>query len=577
MMKDKIYVRFLLILSAVLTLLFGACEDSTVPVKFGLPEDELVFPADGGEFLIELSAPEEWSVSCDREWCMVTPVNGHGSALCEIRVDSSYLYNEREAHLNFRCGKYSRLLTVKQFGYEKVIRLDRTEIEVPDFTDYDALYENVKVESNVNYDVFVEYADGDSGEWLSVDKPAIEAQSVPRPGIVRIGYKMYMDSTRDREATLVFRQNDARQGETPVENRLVFRQRHAQEIVPSREGDSLALLALSRIMHVSTSWVTSQPMIYWNNIKLEDVTYFNTKLNRTVTEPRVTELSFTLFETDGGIPYQIQYLDQLRVLMLTGNSNAHTKRLQLGADVCKLKNLKVLSLVGYGLTSLPDEMAEMDNLEELELSGNNFTHLPMEVIKALDKKKLWYINFANNRRRDVFARLYENAAVRDTLGLYGAIPEELFQLKNIRHIGLSYNYFEGELPTMDYDASQYATLEEKVAHNPVMPQLEQLSINLNYFTGKLPDWILYHPNLRCWDPYTLVFNQFESSRDSKGRNIGFDNEPVSVGQPCRLWGGSDEESNEYYETRPFNRKNTFDPSVMYDILRGETVYRNTKK
>lgn len=570
-MFKKTYILYI-ILSFVATL-FMACAEDKEEVAFGISDSELIFPADGGTYSLSLTSAGDWSVSCDREWCMVTPVNGQNSAVCEIRVDSSYLYSEREAHLNFRCGHYSKMLTVKQFGYERVIRLEKTEIEVPDFTDYDALFEEIKVEANVNYDVSVEYPEGDKGDWLSVKKFAQQAQSIPRAGKVRINYQMYMDCTKDRVATVVFRQNDAREGETPVESRLTFRQTHALEIIPSREGDSLALLALTRIMHVSTGWDTSQSMIYWKNIRLEDITYFNEKLQRTVTEPRVVEARFTMFDTDGGIPYQVRFLDQLRTLMFTANSNAHIKHIDLGEDVCSLKKLKVLCLVGYGISSLPSAMKNMDALEELELSGNNFTSLPMDVIKALDRKNLWYVNIANNRRRDVFGRLYENAAVRDTLGLHGTLPEELFELKNVRYLGLSYNYFEGNVPQMGYDASQYATLEEKMAHNPVMPQLEQLSINLNFLTGNLPDWILYHPNLRCWDPYTLVFNQYESARDSRGRNTGFDNEPSTVEQACKLWSVDDEENNEYYEAHPFNRKNTFDSKLLYDMLRYDAVYR----
>lgn len=550
-----------------------SCSDKDEAVEFGISENELVFPADGGECSIDLSASNDWTVSCDREWCMVSPINGQSSTVCEIRVDSSYLYSEREAHLIFRSGNYSKLLTIKQFGYEKIINLDKTEIEVPDFTDYDALFEEIKVETNVNYDIIVEYEDKTTDNWLSVKKDAPKAQSIPRPGKVRINYKMYMDSSKDRVATIIFRQSDAKEGETPVESRLTFRQKHAQEIIPSREGDSLALLALSRIMHLSVSWDVSQPMIYWNNIKMEDVTYYNTKLQKTVTEPRVVEARFTLFDTDGGIPYQVRFLDQLSILMFTANSNAHIKNIDLGDAVCSLKKLKVLGLVGYGISSLPAAMKDMDNLEELELSGNNFTTLPMDIIKALDSKKLWYINIANNRKRDVFSRLFENASVRDTLGLHGTLPEDLFTLKNIRYIGLSYNYFEGDIPDMGYDASKYSTLEEKVVNNPVMPQLEQLSINLNYFSGELPDWILYHPNLRCWDPYTLVFNQFESSRDSRGRKTGFINEPISVEQACKLWSVDDDYSNDEFLTRAFNRKNTFDASVKYDMLRGEMVRR----
>lgn len=557
----------------VLVMLLASCtDDKEVTTALGISRNELTVVADGGKFQLDVEAGGEWVASCDKEWCMLTPSNGVGNAVCEIRVDSSYLYSEREAHLTFRSGNRSRMLTVRQFGYEKVIRLDKSELEVADFTDYDAMFENVKVETNVNYDILVEYADLSRAGWLTVKKQTTATGSIPREGIVRIEYQMYMDSDQDRVAYVTFRQNDAKDGETPVEAKLTVRQKHAREIIPSREGDSLALLALSRIMHISEAWDVSQPMIYWKNVSMRDVTYYNAKLGKTITEPRVVKVSFSMFETDEGIPYQVRYLDQLEELYFTANANAHLKHIDLGEHVCQLRKLKVLSLMGYGLTSLPAAMKEMTSLEELELSGNNFTQIPMDIISTLDRYNLWYVNMANNRRRDVFARLYENRSVRDTLGLHGALPEALFRLKNIKYIGLSYNYLEGEVPDMGYDASEYATLKEKVEHNPVMPQLEQLSINLNYFTGNLPDWILYHPNLRCWDPYTLVFNQYESSRDSNGRKTGFGNEPASVEQACTLWSNDEDNGNgnDKQESFLYNRQNTFNRYLMYQTLLGDT-------
>lgn len=570
-MYKRIFISAITLMS--LLLLHSCSDNDNDSVSFGISESELVFTADGGTCTIDLSAGDDWTVSCDREWCLVTPTNGNGSTVCEVRVDSSYLYTERVAHLNFRCGSYSRQLTINQFGYEKVIKLDRSEVKVSDYADNGEMFEDIKVESNISYEVLVEYEDLSRTGWLKANKKQSAVQSVPRPGVVRLSYEMYMESDKDRIATVIFRQTDAKEGETPVESRLTFRQTHAQEIIPSREGDSLALLAVSRIMHVDTNWDTSQAMIYWNGVSMEPVTYYSAKLQKQVTEPRVTGVSFTMFNTEEGIPYQITFLDQLKVLSFTANANAHIKHIELGDYVSALKNLKTLSLVGYGISSLPSSMKEMTNLEELELSGNNFTKLPMDVITALDKHKLWYINFGNNRRRDVYARLFENASVRDTLGLHGALPEELFKLKNVCYIGLSYNYFEGSIPDMGYDASQYATLEEKIANNPVMPELEQLRINLNYLTGSIPDWILYHRNLRCWDPYTLVFNQYESSRDSNGRKTGFSNEPSLIEQACTLWSNDDEDDVFGVNARPFNRANTFDKTYKYETLFGGTVRR----
>lgn len=537
-----------------------ACSKDNEVIEFAIDTTTLDFNAEGGKQSLHLSADDDWTVTSDVEWCLVSPTNGVESTVCEVRVDTSYLYSRREGHLNFHCGNKTRQLTISQLGYEKVILLDKSEISVPDFTDYDELFEEIKVQTNVPYEVFIEYPDAERSGWLSVSiANQGQVQSVPRSGKVRIDYTMYLDSDRDREANVVFRQTNAKQGETPVETRLKFRQTKAQEIIPSREGDSLALLALSRIMRISTNWDTSQSMIYWNNISLEDVTYYNQKQKKTVTEPRVVAASFTMFNTSEGIPFHIRYLDQLRELSFIANSNAHIKDIDLGDNITYLPNLKYLTLLGYGISRLPERMKDMDKLQELDLSGNNLTEIPIDIISALDKKSLRYVNLANNRKRDVFGNLYANAKDRTELGIHGEFPESLLHLKNIRYIGLSYNYLEGQLPDMSYDASKYATLEEKIAHNPVMPQLEQLSINLNFFSGELPDWLLYHPNLRCWDPYTLVFNQYERSRDSRGNATGFNNEPSSVEQACHLWDSNPDE---------FTRQSTFNAKLKYETRIG---------
>jgi hypothetical protein len=52
-------------------------------------------------------------------------------------------------------------------------------------------------------------------------------------------------------------------------------------------------------------------------------------------------------------------------------------------------------------------------------------------------------------------------------------------------------------------------------------------LNLNFFTGKLPDWLLYHPRLMEWSAETLIYQQQEKGIDSEGRSVGFDNTPTS--------------------------------------------------
>ncbi len=537
-------VRLNVVLSMIVLCLMACGEDENMTTpQIALSHEVLDFSADGGVNDIQLTASDEWTVMSDREWCLVSPANGNGSTTCEIRVDSSYLYDTREAHLTFRCGKYSRQLVIRQLGYDRVIELDKELIEVPDFTDYDEMFENIRVTSNIPYTVDVEYADASRTGWLKVTAEEHPSGSVPRTSTVRVDYELYAETDADRVATIVFRQKNAVEGDTLVESRLTFRQTKAQEIIPSRQGDSLAVLAIARLMRCAANIDTSTPLIHWTNIDTEEVEYVNHK-GETVDELRVVGLRFSMFDTDKTIPYQIRKLDQLRTLSLSGNTDAAGKNIVLEDDITYLPHLESLSLLGYGICKLPARMKEMTQLQELELSGNNFTTLPIDIITELDKHSLLYVNFANNRAKDVFGKLNENASDKATLGLHGSLPEALFTLKNVVYIGLSYNYFEGSIPDMGYDASQYETEEEKVSNNPIMPQLENLSINLNFLTGNIPDWILYHKNLKCWDPFTLVFNQYENGKDASGKRVGFDNTPSYIKRPCPLWSADEEEDEE---------------------------------
>jgi hypothetical protein len=67
----------------------------------------------------------------------------------------------------------------------------------------------------------------------------------------------------------------------------------------------------------------------------------------------------------------------------------------------------------------------------------------------------------------------------------------------------------------------------------VLPNTNFVAINFNRFTGMLPEWILKHPNLDLWAPYSLVFQQEGKNRE--GANAGFDNEPTSLDAYYKLY------------------------------------------
>lgn len=169
------------------------------------------------------------------------------------------------------------------------------------------------------------------------------------------------------------------------------------------------------------------------------------------------------------------------------------------------------------------------------------------------------------------------------IGLYGKVNAgtadrqallKLLTWDKLNTLELSYCFLEGELPTDDemtealeaagkatrYSKSDFSTnkkdyLDKLVGDtckwllsdrsNPVtckhkdgsvvsekvypyqvprvLPNCRQLSLNLNFLTGAVPKWILYHPHLVEWTPSIMIFNQQPKGKNSDGAAVGFSN------------------------------------------------------
>lgn len=169
------------------------------------------------------------------------------------------------------------------------------------------------------------------------------------------------------------------------------------------------------------------------------------------------------------------------------------------------------------------------------------------------------------------------------IGLYGKVNDgsadrqallKLLTWDKLNTLELSYCFLEGELPTDEemtealeaagkatrYSESDFSTnkkdyldklvgdtckwllsrwdnpvtckhkdgsvVSEEVCPNQVprvLPNCRQLSLNLNFFTGKVPNWILFHPHLVEWNAPTMIFNQQPKGKNSDGAAVGFSN------------------------------------------------------
>lgn len=334
---------------------------------------------------------------------------------------------------------------------------------------------------------------------------------------------------------------------------------------------------------------------------------------------RLKSVEFIAFETKKSLPYQVKYLKTAESITFSGNSNTFLKNIVLGNEICdlvKYGNLRKLTVRAYGLVGLPANFTEFGKtLISLDLSSNNFEVMgksgsTINGVKVLGIESITRKNFPHLRnlylnkinRYDTTKDLSAYKGKDDKLGFrwttgYGGdgFPgpsdgydntyfKELLQWENLEYLSLSLNMLDGELPSdqdllnlgikaytqIDIDnAANKDTIEDAkkylIGAPKVWPRMKKLSLNLNFMNGKLPDWILYHPYLSFWDPFTMIFQQELSTTSSKAKNTKgevitkFSNEPTNLSN----YGFEDDgitRKMSYYEMYPKRKPQITDES-----------------
>lgn len=366
----------------------------------------------------------------------------------------------------------------------------------------------------------------------------------------------------------------------PIESVLLtVTQKPALKIEDNRSGDSLAIVTINEKIQSMITFDTSESMQNWEYVTLWEATDENLPDAEAV--GRVRSLQLMMFDLKDGetLPKEIRYLKYLESFTIQSNSNRQTRTVSLGEEICDLEHLKNLSVISYGMNKLPDNFIKLgDKLETLNLGSNNFTSLAdiMEVVNKDKFTKLHSLTLAGCRLTDAYYDLSLKEKDKEDLGLYININDEererqaflnLLAWDNLRSLQLSYNFIEGELPDDDeVDAAlnkpRYTTNDfsddskdyldklvgdtckwllsdkeveikytnseksEKVKGQDVprvLPKARKFYINLNFLTGSLPKWILFHPHFVEWYPEGMVFNQQEDGRTFAGKKVGFDN------------------------------------------------------
>lgn len=506
----------------------AACSDDKGVEGISFEQAVIRAEAVGGSHKVQLNSSDRWIASTDNPWITILPANGVGSTMCEFHIDSALTVEPRRGVVNIRNLATNEVceMVVEQEGFPYGITLKDAEVAVDSYRSPESRYFDVTVNTNIDFDVNIP----EGAEWLSNDDYRVVLNRGERPRDVKIRFKWKINTTdEERLAQVSF--SPKRDVELSQQDKLSVRQAGAEPIIPdTRAGDSIAVLNIARKINTLSSWESSDPMDMWDNVTLWDETMEGcTPENK----GRVRSAQFVLFNTKETIPFEVRYLTAAEELYFFGNSNTFLLNIELGDEISELTQLKRLTIGSYGLISVPQSLSKLKNLEYLNLCANNFQTIPT-VLSAENFPKLKALVLNANQRNTIYD--LSNTS-RENYGGFSdepSFPEHLLCWNELDTLVLSVNYLSGELPSMDYlekwtaeEVNACDTLPEILIGKPkVMPTTKLLAINLNRLSGTIPDWLLYHPMLDWWIPFSLVFPQ--EGRDAEGRQAGFDNEPVNL-------------------------------------------------
>lgn len=554
--------------------------------------------------LISASDDLEWVTSSSKFFVSTTPANGTGSAEVTFVIDSTLEAGSRTAQIrimNRNNESERKIINITQFGYGKQILPQKPEVQIESSASYDDRYIHATITTNVTFkvDPTIAYelgeeltpeeqaslSESDLKNWIRMDGmkiPSVEEQNAeldskdrPRSFDIRIPWEMNtIPYTRVAKIKLVPTDPNVelvdKEGNPTGEVYITVRQKSAQRIADNRAGDSLAVVMINEKIGSMISWDTSENMTNWEVVTLWEESDEDKPSEEAV--GRIRSVTFSMFNLQEGetFPREIRYLKYLESITLQSNTNRQLREMTLGEEIGGLEYLKSLTVNSYGLKSLPANFVRLgQRLERLDLGANNFAKLTdiTSVVNKANFPKLKVLKLSGNRRNDTTGEL--NTVNREELtggklGMYQNLTTDreafldLLKWETLEELSLSYELFEGSLPTdaemaaagfVTYKATPQATekypllqdtcrwlLTDREVALPgmnrrvkgsevlcVLPRAKRFSINLNFLTGKAPDWILFHPYLQEWNPDVLVFNQWENGKNTQGRSVGFDN------------------------------------------------------
>ena len=516
-------------------------------IELSFDTDRIEIGPEGGVRAIAVTVGEDWVARTNEPWIAFSPANGKASEKCQIIIDSTLVFNQREDVVRIQTASGYKDITVVQEGFKPQITPKTSLVEIEDFAIPSKRKFEVVVETNV------ELQKPADTPWLTCKMSDQVLDRGARPRKVTLTFEWRVNPYADVREEIV-KLAGSIDGHSAEANFTVT-QGGAPDIESVKNtpaGDSLALLSISRFLGCWSEYDTGVSMNRWEGVKLYE---------KGPNKGRVKSAQFVFFETDEALPYAVKYLTEAEELYFFSNVNSFLKNLSLGEDICELKKLKRLTMFAYGLTEIPDAISNMESLRYLDLDGNNFKAIP----KALMNCKSLTALFMSSNQRSVVADLSNTVRTEDELGGFitdsedvtddkctKQFPKWLLEWDQLDTLRLSVNYLQGVLPTDEellnsgftaWNVDDASTFTDEVSLKDslgtdglsffrdnrvpkVLPNIDFFSINLNRLHGDIPNWLKYHPKLDFWYPLLLVFPQ--EGRDAQGHQAGFNDVPTNL-------------------------------------------------
>lgn len=542
-MKIK-HIHKYILLYGIALLCLSSCEDRVEENKLSLELEYETFAASnvGGEKALNVFVSGKWVASTENPWVKVSPASGENTTTCTLSIDPSVSNVARIAAVRFAAATGEvKTLRITQMGFDKQIVLSLADTTIASSAKYGERYFTMNITTNVSLThTIVDASLSENITWVKCDNAdefdAEATGATPQSVELRFDYENNVEPLK-RVALVSFTSSELA---SPVN--FTINQDAGPVITDDAVGDSLSLLIIQDKLNVTSPWNGNERMEYWTGVSLWKKTDAEVKENPEMLG-RIRSLEIKYLRVSEAIPVEIGNLKCLENLYIGTNGNKAQLSIDLSKNedgIGKLVNLKELIIFSYGLMGeLPESWKNLVNLEALSLAGNNFATIPTLLTKE-NFPSLKYLAFTANRRYGSL-KLNPLSASLDMIGLhhYGTddLLKNLLKWNELEYLALNNCVLEGHLPTAEelgitevYTSDDFVekgdTLNFLLGKPKVLPNMKSLRLNLNFFNGEIPEWILYHPYLMYWSPWSLIYGHDANLLNTAGEPVGYNNTPL---------------------------------------------------